>query len=123
MINKIQNINKDYNFTGNLKKEISEKTNSKLDSQEISDTAKIFNKIDNFLNLGKEGKFNLSDIKDMPANDKKVFLKTLSSLIKNGIIGYEELEVNGKKEKHFIVNQIGNQRLKGAKLYKDRDSF
>ena len=47
----------------------------------------------------------------------------LSILLKKGIVGYEVLEVDGKPEKHFIVNQIGNQRIYGAELYKNKSYF
>jgi predicted ArsR family transcriptional regulator len=44
----------------------------------------------------------------------------LSSLIKKGVVGYEVLEVNGRPEKHYVVNQIGDERISGAKLYKKK---
>jgi len=87
------------------------------DSAEISNSAKAFKKIDSFLNLGKSRSFTLDE---MSPGEKKEFLKMLSALLQKGIIGYEELEVDGKREKHFIVTQIGDQRLKGAKLYNDK---
>ncbi len=91
-------------------------TNSQSkDSIEISNTAKVYDRIDKFLNLGRPDRLDVSDLNDA---EKKEFLKMLSDLIKHGIIGYEILEVNGKPEKHFIVNQIGDERIYGAKLYK-----
>lgn len=87
------------------------------DSAEISNTAKAFKKIDSFLNLGEPRSFSLEDLSP---DEKEEFLTMLAKLLEKGIIGYEELEVDGKKEKHFIVTQIGDERLKGAKLYKDK---
>jgi hypothetical protein len=87
----------------------------KSDSIEISNTSKVFNKIDNFLNLGKPDRL---DISDLNPEEKKEFMKILSSLMKEGVVGYEVLEVNGKPEKHYIVNEIGDKRLYKAKLYK-----
>jgi hypothetical protein len=84
------------------------------DSIEISDTAKVYDRIDKFLNLGRPDRLDVSDLND---SEKKEFLKMLSDLIKRGVVGYEVLEVNGRPEKHFIVNQIGDERLYGAKLY------
>ncbi|HPN39104.1 MAG TPA: hypothetical protein PL041_11940 [Melioribacteraceae bacterium] len=92
----------------------------KTDKLEISASGKAFKKIDDFLNLGKPDRLNTDDLN--PA-EKEEFLKMLSTLLKKGIIGYEILEVNGKPEKHYIVNQIGDERIKGAKLYKKNDYY
>lgn len=99
---------------------ITDKTSqSKSDKIEISATGKAFKKIDDFLNLGKPDRLDTSDLN--PA-EKEEFLKILAALLKKGIVGYEILEVNGKPEKHYIVNQIGDERIKGAKLYK-KDNY
>ena len=90
------------------------------DTVQLSDTSKVFSKLDNFMNLGKRDRFNVSDLND---EEKKEFLKMLSELLKRGIVGYEVLEVNGKPEKHYIVNQIGDQRIYGAKLYKKKGNY
>jgi len=87
---------------------------SSRDSIEISNTSKVYDRIDKFLNLGRPDRLEISDLN--PA-EKKEFLKILADLLRKGIVGYEVLEVNGKPEKHYIVNQIGDERLKGAKLY------
>jgi len=100
------------NFT-RLKKGKKEKTPQ--DTIEISNTSKAFTKVEGFLNLGKPNRLDISDLNDA---EKEEFYKMLAKLIKAGIVGYEILEVNGKPEKHYIVNQLGDQRIKGAKLYK-----
>lgn len=87
------------------------------DSIEISNTSKAFAKLDNFLNLGKSDRLETSDLNE---EERKEFLKMLSDLIKKGVVGYEVLEVNGKPEKHYVVNQIGDERIYGAKLYKKK---
>lgn len=88
---------------------------SAKDSIEISNTSKVYDRIDKFLNLGRRDRLDISDLNN---SEKEEFLKMLTNLIKKGIIGFEVLEVNGKPEKHYIVNQIGDERLSGAKLYK-----
>ncbi|MEJ5351152.1 MAG: hypothetical protein WHS65_06140 [Melioribacteraceae bacterium] len=90
------------------------------DSAEISNTAKVFDKLDKFLNLGRTNRLDIDDLND---KEKEEFLKMLSELLKRGIVGYEILEVNGKPEKHYIVNQIGDERIYGAKLYKKRGYY
>lgn len=95
---------------------ISDSKNEKpIDKIEISNTTKAFAKLDNFLNLGKKDRLDTSDLNE---EEKKEFLKMLAKLLQEGIVGYEILEINGKPEKHYIVNQIGDERIKGAKLYK-----
>jgi hypothetical protein len=93
-----------------------EKTDdTKNDSIEISNTARVYDKIDKFLNLGRPDRL---DIDDLNEEEKKEFYKMLADLINNGIIGYEILEVKGKPEKHFLDTQIGDHRIYGARLYK-----
>ncbi|MGK9475662.1 hypothetical protein [Melioribacter sp. OK-6-Me] len=90
------------------------------DSAEISNTARVFDKLDKFLNLGRKDRLDLSDLN---AAEKEEFMKMLASLIKRGVVGYEILEINGKPEKHYIINQIGNERTYGAKLYKKKGYY
>ncbi len=92
----------------------------KTDKVEISNTARVFNKVDSFLNVSAEGRFDLAGLSKMNGAEREEFLSMLSTLLQKGIVGYEELEVDGKKEKHYIINQIGNERLKGAKPWDDR---
>ncbi len=91
--------------------------NEKKDRIEISNTSKVFDKVNNFLNLGKPDRLNTDDL---TPEEKEEYVKMIATLIQKGIIGYEIREVNGKPEKHYIVNQIGNQRLYGTKLYRER---
>lgn len=88
------------------------------DSFEFSSTPKVFDKLNNFLNLGKSDRLDTSDLN--PA-EKEEFLQMLSKLLQAGVVGYEMLEIDGKVEKHYIVNQIGNPRTKGAKVKDDRE--
>jgi len=90
------------------------KNEKPIDKIEISNTAKAFAKLDNFLNLGKKDRLDTSDLNE---EEKQEFLKMLAKLLQEGIVGYEILEVNGKPEKHYIVNQIGDERIRGAKLF------
>ncbi|MFH1195755.1 MAG: hypothetical protein V1720_08570 [bacterium] len=99
---------------------VSAKDNTKKDSIEISNTSKAFAKLDKFLNLGSPDRL---DIDDLNSAEKEEFLKMLTELLKKGVVGYEILEVNGKPEKHYIVNQLGDERIKGAKLYRRRGYF
>jgi len=120
----INSINKPLNtfiFTDNEKEKVEKKESSlPKDKLEISNTSKAFSKVEKFLNLGRPDRL---DIDDLNEEEKKEFLKMLSALLKKGIVGYEILEVNGKPEKHYIVNQIGDERLNGAKVYKRKGYY
>ncbi len=106
-------------FTGTNNGKETFRTENAKDTVELSNTSKVFARIDKFLNLGRSDRLEIDDLNE---EEQKEFLKVLADLIKRGIVGYEILEVNGKPEKHYIVNQIGNERLYGAKLYK-RDGY
>jgi hypothetical protein len=82
---------------------------------EISEASKAFAGLDRFLNLSTPGRV---EVDTLNPSEKEEFLKMLSELLKRGVVGYEVLEVNGLPEKHYIVNQIGDHRLRGAKIYK-----
>ena len=92
----------------------------KRDKIEISNTSKAFDKLNDFMNLGKPDRM---DISDLSPEEMEEFLKMLADLLKSGFVGYEIREVDGKPEKHFIVNQIGDERLYGTKLYKKKNIY
>jgi hypothetical protein len=96
-----------------FKKESGTKKES-TDSIEISNTAKVMNNIDKFMNLGRTDR---ADMSEMNSEEREEFIKMTADLIKHGIVGYEVLDVNGKPEKHDITLQIGDERLYGIKLY------
>ncbi|AFN74118.1 hypothetical protein MROS_0877 [Melioribacter roseus P3M-2] len=97
-----------------------DKTVASTDSAEISNTARVFDKLDKFLNLGRKDRLDIGDLNEA---EKEEFMKMLATLIKRGIVGYEVLEINGKPEKHYIVNQIGNERTYGARLYNKKGYY
>lgn len=103
-------------FTSNSRKvKLPNKNLPAKDSIEISNRSKVYDRIDKFLNLGRPDRL---DVGDLNQAEREEFLKILTNLIRKGIVGFEVLEINGKPEKHYIVNQIGNERIYGAKLYK-----
>lgn len=87
------------------------------DTVEISDFGKVFQKVDDFLNLGKKERMDISELND---TEKEEYLRMVSKLSNKGVVGYETFEINGQKEKHFLANQIGNKRLYGAKPKSDK---
>jgi hypothetical protein len=103
---------------GNTKKENTpaKRANPFKDSADISDASKVFSQVDRVFNLGSPGRV---DTRKMSPADRKEFLKIVANLLHKGVVGYEVLEVNGRPEKHFIENEIGDNRIKGARLYKN----
>jgi len=79
----------------------------------VTSSSKAFRKLDEFLNLGDSSKVNIDDL---TPKESEIFLKMLSSLLKHGVVGYNVYEVNGRPEKHYLVNTIGNSRLYGKKI-------
>ncbi len=107
-------------YTSARKKAVVSANGDKTDKIEISNTARVYDKIDNFLNMNGKNRLDLSDLNDA---EREEFFKMLNALIKKGIVGYEYLDVNGKKEKHFLTNEIGDERIYGAKKWKERNYF
>lgn len=85
------------------------------DPVELSVSKDVFSAVDNFFNLGNSGRFDA--FHNLSREDKEQFVKIVAELAKSGYMGYEELIVNKKVEKHEMANQIGDDRLHGAKLY------
>jgi hypothetical protein len=75
----------------------------------------VVNAVEDFLNLGNADR--LGSYSKLSDSEKEKFAKMLGKLLQSGIIGYEILEVNGQKEKHFLSTQIGDERLYNAKRY------
>ncbi len=63
---------------------ISPSGETKNDSVEISNTAKVYDKVDKFLNLGDSDRLDIGELNEA---EKEEFLKILSALIKKGIVG------------------------------------
>lgn len=118
MIQSINSTKQPFIFTKTEEKKVKinpEEEYSVVDSAEISNTAKAFSKVEKFLDMNNPNRLNINDLNDA---EKEEFLKMLAGAIKEGVVGYEVLEVNGLPEKHFLVNEIGDRRLNGAKPYK-----
>ncbi len=78
-----------------------------------------FSAVDRIFNLGSENRFSLlQSIGDK--DELESTLQTISKMIKKGIVGYEYLDINNKPYKSFITTSIGDQRLAGAKPYREK---
>ena len=78
--------------------------------------------LDMVLDSGSGGMANLYDALDgLSPEDQEIFLQTLSTLLKRGVMGYEYRKVNGQPYKVYLTNEIGSE-IHRAKLYR-RDQF
>jgi len=96
----------------------SKKTKKKdnTDKAEISNTALAYDVVSKMFDLGQTNRITPDDINKLSPKERENALKMLGTLLKDGLVGYEILEIDGKEVKSFIVNQIGDQRTYGAKL-------
>lgn len=96
-----------------------ESAEKQRDSIDISDTSKVMDNVENFLNLGKSFDVTLNDMNEQ---ERDSFVKTLTTLIQSGVMGYEYYEINGKRYKIFLVNQIGDNRLYNAEIKRVKEN-
>ena len=83
----------------------------------IPNTSNAFKKLDEFLNMGSTRDLSLDDLSP---GEKEEFFKMLSILLQNHIVGYHVYEVDGRPEKHYAVNEIGDRRLYGRRLWDEK---
>ncbi|TSK08339.1 MAG: hypothetical protein FPO08_03245 [Geobacter sp.] len=81
----------------------------------ISTSQDVFTAVDNFFNLGASNRFDA--FHKLSPNDKEQFVQIVADLAKSGYMGYEELVVNKKVERHDLENKIGDDRIRGARVY------
>lgn len=84
-------------------------------SLELSASHDVFSAVDNFFNMGGSGRFDAFHA--LSADDKEQFVRIVAELAKSGYMGYEELVVGKKVERHEILMQIGDRRLEHARVY------
>lgn len=84
-------------------------------SVDLSASHDVFTAVDDFFNLGRSGRFDA--FHKLSREEKEQFVNIVAELAKAGYIGYEELIVNKKVERHEMTTQIGDDRLRAAKVY------
>lgn len=84
-------------------------------SVDLSPSRDVFTAVDNFFNLGKSEQ--LTAFKGLSKEDRAQFFKIVGELLKSGYMGYENLVVDKKVERHDVTTQIGDKRLRHAKVY------
>ena len=84
-------------------------------SVDLSVSHDVFSAVDNYFNMGSSGRFDA--FHSLNRADKEQFIKIVAELARSGYMGYEELVVNKKVERHEISTQIGDHRLENARVY------
>ena len=85
------------------------------DRVNLSTSQDVFTAVDNFFNLGASNRFDA--FHKLSPDDKEQFVQIVADLAKSGYMGYEELVVNKKVERHDQENKIGDERIRGARVY------
>ncbi len=102
-------------------KTLTKLTNNCNNASLETNDSKIFNYLDNLLDLGDPKSFNWLKLNK---NEIEKFGKILSKLVRNGIIGYRYYEINGQLERHFIEYEMANPRFANAKIkYIDKKQY
>jgi hypothetical protein len=85
-------------------------------SVDLSASHDVFAAVDNFFDLNSPGKLGAFD--HLSPEEKGQALKMVAELGKRGYVGYETLLVdNHKVERHDVVMEIGDDRLRNARVY------
>jgi hypothetical protein len=107
--------------SGKVDSNVIEVLAGKISSQETTDNIDlsvshdVFSAVDNFFNMGRSGRFDA--FHNLSPDDKEQFVRIVAELAKSGYMGFEELIVKNKVERHDVANQMGDERLHGAKVY------
>lgn len=85
------------------------------DVVQISASKDVFTAVESFFNMGKKNRFE--DFHNLSRSDKEQFVMMVAELAKAGYMGYEELMVDGKVERHEVIDKIADERVRGARVY------
>lgn len=86
-----------------------------LYSVDLSASSDVFSAVDSFFNLGDSRRF--AGFHQLSPEDKESFVKIVAELAKSGYMGYEELVVDHRIERHEPLDKAVDQRLRGARVY------
>jgi len=85
-------------------------------SVDLSASHDVFDVVDKFFNLNGSGQFE--SLNSLTPEEKGQAIKMITDLAKTGYVGYEVLLVdNYKVERHDVVMEIGDERLRKARVY------
>jgi hypothetical protein len=85
------------------------------DSVDISASSDVFGAVDSFFDLGKSNRFE--DFHKLSPADQEKFIQIVATLSKSGYAGYQELKVGGQIERHDVLDEVVDERVRGARVY------
>lgn len=81
---------------------------------------KIYGLIDDALDLSPNGRDFLGQFNQLTGPERDAFLKELTTLLDQGVVGYESLEVRGERRTSFVSTRLGDPELRNAAAYRER---
>ncbi len=86
-----------------------------FDRQVASDP---YTAVEQALDLSKRGRNLIGTLGHLTDDDLHEFLSILARVLQRGIVGFEELDVDGRPYKSFITTRAADPRLRGADFYR-----
>ncbi len=91
--------------------------NAQTSVDPVLPTGSLFDALDTVLDLSSQGRDLLAAYSSLSSADQEAFTQTLSSLLSQGVVGTETLEVRGEPYTSFATTRIGDEDLRGARPY------
>lgn len=88
----------------------------------ILPTGSLFDAVGVVLDLSLEGRDLLGAYSQLNSDDRSVFLDIVASLLSQGVVGRETLEVNGEAYSCFVTTRLGDPRLMHACPYRGSEA-
>ncbi|MBI2424988.1 MAG: hypothetical protein HYV27_19330 [Candidatus Hydrogenedentes bacterium] len=88
------------------------------ESLKQSDTVAVFAQVDDVLDLSKSGREILGNFEQLSPEKQAEFLQTIASLLRQGVVGYEKLEVRGEERTVHLETRIADPELRDAHSYR-----
>jgi len=93
----------------------SQQTGNQAPASGPADEIKAARAADRFFNLGSGSRFSSWD--GLSSQERPLFVKMVAELARQGLIGFEVVEIDGRPHKSFITTQIGDPLTSHAPLY------
>jgi hypothetical protein len=85
----------------------------------ILPSAKVYDAVDNLFDLSVEGRGLLSAADDFSGAELTEYLALTARLLEAGVVGFEDLEVDGRRYRSFVPFEIADPDGRRAKIYRD----
>ena len=82
-------------------------------------SAKVLDAVDNLFDLSVEGRSLLSTADDFSGAELTEYLALTARLLEAGVVGFEDLKVDGRRYRSFVPFEISDPDGRRAKIYPD----